>query len=88
VNAIPLDHVSKSYPRHRHLTRGLKESLLHLPDAIRGLRVEPLLALDDICLEVRKGEALGIIGANGSGKSTMLSRSYDSSSNGRSSVQK
>ena len=32
----------------------------------------PFLALDDVCLEVRKGEAVGIIGANGSGKSTML----------------
>jgi lipopolysaccharide transport system ATP-binding protein len=29
-------------------------------------------ALKDICLEVRKGEALGVIGHNGSGKSTML----------------
>lgn len=30
------------------------------------------LALDDINLEVRRGEALGIIGHNGAGKSTML----------------
>jgi lipopolysaccharide transport system ATP-binding protein len=29
-------------------------------------------ALKDICLEVRKGETLGVIGHNGSGKSTML----------------
>jgi len=70
--AIRLDHVSKAYPRRQHLTRGLKESLLHLPDLIRRLRVEPFLALDDICFEVRKGEAVGIIGANGSGKSTMM----------------
>jgi len=70
--AIRLAHVSKAYPRHQHLTRGLKESLLHLPDLIRRLRVEPFLALDDVCLEVRKGEAVGIIGANGSGKSTMM----------------
>jgi lipopolysaccharide transport system ATP-binding protein len=70
--AIRLDHVSKAYPRHQHFTRGLKESLLHLPDLIRRLRVEPFLALDDICFEVRKGEAVGIIGANGSGKSTMM----------------
>jgi ABC-type polysaccharide/polyol phosphate transport system ATPase subunit len=71
VTAIRLDHVSKAYSRHRHLTWGLKESLLHWPDLIRRLNVEPFLALDDICLEVAKGEAVGIIGANGSGKSTL-----------------
>jgi len=29
-------------------------------------------ALDKITLEVKKGEVLGVIGRNGSGKSTML----------------
>ena len=33
---------------------------------------ERFLALDDIDLEVKKGEALGIIGHNGAGKSTLL----------------
>ena len=33
---------------------------------------ERFLALDDISLTVKKGEALGIIGKNGAGKSTML----------------
>lgn len=72
MTAIRLDHVSKAYPRHRHLTRGLKQSLLHLPDLIRQVRADPFLALENICLEVRRGETVGIIGANGSGKSTML----------------
>lgn len=31
-----------------------------------------LLALDNICLDVYKGEVVGIIGTNGSGKSTLL----------------
>jgi lipopolysaccharide transport system ATP-binding protein len=72
VTAIRLDHVSKAYSRHRHLTWGLKESLLHLPGLFQRLRVEPFLALDDICLDIAKGEAVGIIGANGSGKSTLM----------------
>ncbi len=33
---------------------------------------EKFLALDDVSFEVKKGEALGIIGHNGAGKSTML----------------
>jgi lipopolysaccharide transport system ATP-binding protein len=70
--AIRMDHVSKAYTRHRHFTGGLKASLLHLPDIIRQVRTEHFLALDDVSLEVRKGEAVGIIGGNGSGKSTML----------------
>ena len=72
MNDIRLDHVSKTYPRHRHLTRGLKQSLLHLPDLIRQMRAQRFLALEDVSLEVKRGEAVGIIGRNGSGKSTML----------------
>src|SRR5216110_3289172 len=56
--AIRFDHVSKRYALKR----------------AQGLRVERgiLRALDDLSFEVQPGEVIGLIGANGSGKSTML----------------
>src|SRR4029434_10692829 len=72
MTVIGLDRVTKEYARHRHLTRGLKQSLLHLPDLIRITRTHRFFALEDICVTIRKGEAVSIIGANGSGKSTLL----------------
>ena len=70
--AIVFDDVSKSYPLYHHITGGIKNFLFHLPQAIKELRSTRLQALKDISLAVGKGEALGIIGRNGAGKSTAL----------------
>jgi lipopolysaccharide transport system ATP-binding protein len=65
---IELDAVTKSYkiyrnPRHRAVE-------LLIPGA--PVLHTPFLALRDVSLRVERGETLGVVGANGSGKSTML----------------
>lgn len=69
---IIFDHVSKSYPLYHHMTGGIKNFLLHFPKAVSQMKNSRFQALKDISLEVHKREALGIIGRNGAGKSTIL----------------
>jgi ABC-type polysaccharide/polyol phosphate transport system ATPase subunit len=64
---IKFENVSKKFRKGRKLL--LKEALL---DIFKPGRTEEFWVLDDINFEVKKGETLGIIGQNGSGKSTIL----------------
>lgn len=72
MTVIELDHVSKWYPKYQPLLKGIKSSLLQLPDTIRSFGRERFVALDDVSLQIKKGETVGLIGSNGAGKSTML----------------
>lgn len=66
--AIRVNDVSKMYKLYDKPTDRLKESL----GLSRKKRYKEHYALNNVSFEVEKGETVGIIGTNGSGKSTIL----------------
>jgi lipopolysaccharide transport system ATP-binding protein len=74
--AIRLEHVSKrfrlgeNFTALRDLVPAMARRLVRRHEKEHDAR--EFWALQDICLEIRKGESLGVIGHNGAGKSTML----------------
>ncbi|MFM7061859.1 MAG: ABC transporter ATP-binding protein [Actinomycetes bacterium] len=66
--AITVDHVTKKYRLYHERNQSLKAAVMRG----RRARYEEFLALDDVSFEIREGIAYGLIGENGSGKSTML----------------
>jgi lipopolysaccharide transport system ATP-binding protein len=65
--AISLKNVSKCFKRYAHPVARLHEFLL--PNKSKA---DEFWALQNVNLEVPKGQTLGIVGRNGSGKSTLL----------------
>ena len=67
---IDVDHVTVRFNLASEKIDNLKEYFVKL---IKGeLMFQEFLAVKDVSFQVRKGEAWGLIGTNGSGKSTML----------------
>ena len=83
---VRVEHVSKQYrlgmiggttlreemQRKLAKIRGKEDPTQKLGEEKRGKVGELFYALDDVSFEVKKGEAVGIIGHNGAGKSTIL----------------
>ncbi len=66
--AIILENVSKKYRLYRNKKDRMKEALHPMKKKYHT----DFFAVNDISLNVKKGEILGILGMNGSGKSTAL----------------
>mgnify|MGYP000146159829 FL=1 len=61
---IKVQNVSLEYPRHRHLLSIFTSKMRKQKNNFQ--------ALENINIEIKKGEVIGIIGNNGCGKSTLL----------------
>ncbi len=65
-NAIEVNHLTKVYKIFDTPGKRFRYHMFHTKEG------RDFVALDDISFTVKKGESFGIIGRNGSGKSTML----------------
>jgi lipopolysaccharide transport system ATP-binding protein len=68
--SVIVDHATIRFNMASEKIDNLKEYFIKLVK--HQLMFQEFLALNDVSLKVRKGESWGIIGTNGSGKSTML----------------
>ncbi len=68
MNAIEVNHITKVYPLYARKSHRVKEAFCFGKKCLH----DDFKALDDVSFTVEQGKTVGIIGTNGSGKSTML----------------
>lgn len=69
-NAVELRNVNMEFNMSNEKLESLKEYFIKL--ATRKLMFQKFVALDNVSFDIKKGDVFGIVGLNGSGKSTTL----------------
>ena len=69
---IRFDHVSKKYRLHADRPRAFTQLFVRAMQGQWRAPADEFWALRDLCFEIPKGQMVGIIGPNGSGKTTAL----------------
>ena len=69
-NAVEVRNVEMHFNMSKEKLESLKEYFLRF--VTKKLMFEDFVAVNDVSFEIKKGDVFGIVGLNGSGKSTML----------------
>src|SRR4030095_13600560 len=72
TTAIEFSHVSKYFRLDREKPRAFQDLFISLAQRKKNRQAQEFWALKDVSFDGERGETVGLIGSNGSGKSTSL----------------